>query len=98
PPHLPTSPTRRSSDLRELAHIHPREPLRRRLALARIHAHVERRVPSKREASLRPVELKRRHAQIEEKAVERSRRIASRKANAIRSDEHTSELQSRENL
>src|SRR5829696_6682489 len=57
------------ADLREVALAPFVDDLARRDRVARVHAHVERRVDGVREAALRPVELHRRHAEVEQDRV-----------------------------
>src|SRR5690606_41195719 len=80
PPHLPSFPTRRSSDLPE------REPAlagrHRGGRAARGAARHERRIPRVAHRAVGGVLVRRAHGELV----------------AIRSEEHTSELQSRENL
>src|SRR5579862_1701145 len=60
-----------ANDPRQFANGCAREELRRRLATRRIHPHVERALEAKREAALRAVDLRRRHAEVEKRAVDR---------------------------
>ncbi len=57
----------------EVVDIHTLAQLAGGLALRAVHAHVERAVPLKRESTLRPIELWRRNAEIDQEAIERRR-------------------------